>query len=73
MELPEEKYRMSNGYKPRPLNLDKVCVPKCLSGLVERLAENAHNVWAAGKISEGWTYGAATVSVCVCGVEWADM
>ena len=31
-------------------------------GLVERLAENAHNVWAAGRIKEGWTFGKASVS-----------
>ncbi len=73
MELPPDKYRMSNDYIPRPLNLADVSVPKCLSGLVEKLAENAHNVWAVGRISEGWTFGAATVSsgdvcvgMCVC-------
>ena len=66
MELPPDKYCMSNGYIPRPLNLESVTVPKCLGGLVERLAENAHHVWAAGRISQGWTFGAANVSVCVC-------
>ncbi len=25
--------------------------------LVDRLAENTHNVWARERISQGWTYG----------------
>lgn len=25
--------------------------------LTEKIAENVHEVWAAGRISEGWTYG----------------
>lgn len=26
-------------------------------GLREAIAENAHEVWAAARIKEGWTYG----------------
>ena len=63
MDLPPDKYRMSNGYIPQPLNLEMVTIPKCLRGLVDKLAENAHHVWAAGRISQGWTFGAANVSV----------
>ncbi len=74
-ELPPDKYRMSNGYVPQPLNLERVTVPDSLEQLVERLAENAHNVWAVGRIQQGWTYGEANVShyysvhiihVCTC-------
>lgn len=25
--------------------------------MVDRLAENAHNVWARDRIRQGWTYG----------------
>ena len=28
------------------------------SSLVERIAENVHEVWAAGRVAEGWIYGA---------------
>ena len=63
IDLPSETYRLSNGYIPQPLNLDGVEVPECLDHLVERLAENAHNVWAVGRIQQGWTYGKANVSV----------
>ena len=61
-ELPPEKYQMSNGYTPQPLNLDGVEVSDSLNQLVEKLAENAHNVWAVGRIQQGWTYGKANVS-----------
>ena len=61
-ELPPDRYRMPNGYVPRPLNLEGVEVPECLEQLVEKLAENAHNVWAVGRIKQGWTYGKANVS-----------
>ena len=61
-ELPPDKYQTSNGYIPQPLNLDGIKVPESLSQLVEKLAENAHNVWAASRIKQGWTYGKANVS-----------
>jgi ryanodine receptor 2 len=28
-----------------------------LDGLLERLAENTHDVWAATRIAQGWSYG----------------
>ena len=66
-ELPHEKYLLSNGYIPRPLDLEGVEVPECLNQLVERLAENAHNVWASARIQQGWTYGKSNVSPhCTC-------
>lgn len=61
LELPLEKYLQCNGYLPRPLNLDAVDVPGYLGDLVEKLAENAHSIWASGRIKEGWTYGKANV------------
>ena len=63
LDLPDEQYRLSNGYKPRLLDLEGVQLPDSLEALVDKLAENAHNVWAAGRIREGWTYGVANVSV----------
>ncbi len=32
-------------------------LPEELLALTERIAENVHDVWAAGRISEGWAYG----------------
>ncbi|MFO0905180.1 MAG: RyR domain-containing protein [Pirellulales bacterium] len=47
---------MSN-YVPRPLDTSHIRLPETLAGLLEKLAENTHDVWAAQRISDGWTYG----------------
>lgn len=46
-------------YDPKPMDTSSVVLPKELLDLTERIAENAHDVWAAGRIAEGWTYGEA--------------
>lgn len=46
-----------NAYTPRPFNVDDVVIPAELEELREAIAENIHEVWAAGRIKEGWTYG----------------
>lgn len=48
---------MSNGYKPAPLDLSDVKLLPPQEILVDKLAENAHNVWAKDRIKQGWTYG----------------
>lgn len=48
---------MSNGYKPAPLDLSDVKLLPSQEILVDKLAENAHNVWAKDRIKQGWTYG----------------
>lgn len=48
---------MSNGYKPAPLDLSDVKLLPPQEILVDKLAENAHNVWAKDRIRQGWTYG----------------
>lgn len=48
---------MSNGYKPAPLDLSDVKLTAGQEVLVDKLAENAHNVWAKDRIKQGWTYG----------------
>lgn len=44
-------------YIPHPVNLDDVQLPSNLEELREAIAENVHEVWSAGRIKEGWTYG----------------
>uniref|UniRef100_A0A4W5N343 Ryanodine receptor 3 n=1 Tax=Hucho hucho TaxID=62062 RepID=A0A4W5N343_9TELE len=56
IKLPKN-YMMSNGYKPTPLELSDVKLTPGQELLVEKLAENAHNVWAKDRIKQGWTYG----------------
>ncbi|ETE69863.1 Ryanodine receptor 3, partial [Ophiophagus hannah] len=50
-------YMMTNGYKPAPLDLSEVKLLPSQEILVDKLAENAHNVWAKERIKQGWTYG----------------
>ncbi|KAG7222685.1 hypothetical protein INR49_026294, partial [Caranx melampygus] len=56
IKLPKD-YMMSNGYKPAPLDLTDVKLNAGQEVLVDKLAENAHNVWAKDRIKQGWTYG----------------
>ncbi|KAM8915507.1 ryanodine receptor 3 isoform 2-T2 [Spinachia spinachia] len=56
IKLPKN-YMMSNGYKPFPLDLSDIKLTPGQELLVDKLAENAHNVWAKDRIKQGWTYG----------------
>ena len=44
-------------YEPQPINLDDIELTDDLVELREAIAENAHEVWAAARKKEGWTYG----------------
>lgn len=44
-------------YTPHPADLDNIKLPEELVELVEAISKNVHEVWSAGRISEGWTYG----------------
>ena len=44
-------------YCPRPINTSNIWLSEDLLALTEEIAENVHDVWAAGRVSEGWTYG----------------
>lgn len=46
-----------NAYDPKPFDTSKITLPEELYILTEKIAENVHDVWAAGRIAEGWTYG----------------
>ncbi|XP_057715469.1 ryanodine receptor 3-like isoform X4 [Corythoichthys intestinalis] len=56
IKLPKN-FMMSSGYKPAPLDLSDMKLTPGQELLVEKLAENAHNVWAKDRIKQGWTYG----------------
>jgi hypothetical protein len=45
-------------YTPQPIDTKNVTLPADLVELTERLAENAHDVWALQRIAQGWTWGA---------------
>ena len=44
-------------YTPKPIKTDDVVLSEDLLALTEKLAENTHDVWAEGRIKDGWTYG----------------
>ena len=44
-------------YIPNPVDTKSVDLPKSLEPLVEEMSKNVHEVWAATRISQGWTYG----------------
>ena len=46
-----------NTYTPKPLDTSSIVLPESLKALLEKLAENTHDVWATQRIKDGWTYG----------------
>jgi hypothetical protein len=44
-------------YQPAPMDTSNVVLPPELGALTERLAENAHDIWAAQRIAQGWSFG----------------
>ena len=44
-------------YEPKPVDTSGIELPEELLKLTELIAENVHDVWARGRMSEGWTYG----------------
>ena len=44
-------------YNPRPIDTSGTIVPDSLSELSDKLATNAHDVWAVGRFRDGWQYG----------------
>ena len=44
-------------YKPNPIDTSDVVLSEEIRALSEELAKNTHEVWAAGRIRDGWTYG----------------
>ena len=46
-----------NIYKPSPIDTSNIILDKEILELSEKLAENAHDIWAIKRINEGWIYG----------------
>ncbi|KAM8814823.1 ryanodine receptor 2 isoform 1-T1 [Rhynchonycteris naso] len=56
MKLPKN-YQLTSSYKPAPMDLSFIKLTPSQEAMVDKLAENAHNVWARDRIRQGWTYG----------------
>ena len=44
-------------YTPQPVDTQEINLPDELLQLTEKIAANVHDVWAIGRIKQGWTYG----------------
>lgn len=44
-------------YTPAPADTSSVVLSEELMELTEEMARNVHDVWAVGRIAEGWTWG----------------
>lgn len=63
-------------YNPTPRNIGNIELNADLLALVEELAENAHEVWAQKRISDGWSYGESrndTDKKHPCLIPYADL
>lgn len=48
---------MDRKYLPMPEDTSEIILDEQIMQLAERIAENTHDVWAKGRIAEGWKYG----------------
>ena len=48
----------TNDYIPQPIDTTGVELPQELMDLAEEMAKNVHEVWSAGRMADGWKYGA---------------
>lgn len=46
-----------NNYIPQPIDTTAIELPQELMNLAEEMAKNVHEVWSAGRMADGWTYG----------------
>ena len=63
-------------YRPEPINTDHIELSEDLQQLTEEIAKQVHDIWAVGRIKEGWTYGAARddrLKTTPCLVPYADL
>ncbi|MBI5851949.1 MAG: hypothetical protein HZB39_13125 [Planctomycetes bacterium] len=44
-------------YVPKPIDTTHVVLSQDLRALTERLAENSHEIWAEGRLAQGWRHG----------------
>jgi len=49
----------SASYDPQPIDTSKVELPRTIEKLTEKLARNAHDIWARQRMADGWHWGKA--------------
>ena len=48
---------MKKDYVPQPIDTSDIRLPEDMTGLIEQMAKNVHEVWAQSRIEQGWVYG----------------
>ncbi|MBP5400568.1 MAG: Ryanodine receptor Ryr [Bacteroidales bacterium] len=48
---------MDKKYTPHPIDTTDIELSEDLQLLTEQLARNVHDIWAIGRMNNGWTYG----------------
>ncbi len=48
---------MKKNYTPQPVDTNDIQLSEELNVLIEQIAKNVHEVWAQGRMSQGWVYG----------------
>jgi ryanodine receptor 2 len=44
-------------YIPHPIDTTNVHLSEDVISLCEQMAKNTHEVWSAGRLAQGWSYG----------------
>lgn len=44
-------------YQPNPIDTTDIVLSEDLLELTEKIAANVHEVWALGRIKDGWSFG----------------
>ena len=57
LKMEKKRTMEQKTYTPHPVDLGDIELTPQLEQLREAIAENTHDVWAASRIQEGWTYG----------------
>lgn len=63
-------------YKPNPIDTSDITLSKDILDLCEKLAKNTHEVWAKGRVEQGWKYGVRRNDVLKetpCMVPYSDL
>ncbi len=63
-------------YEPKPIETERIELSEAMQDIVEKLAQHNHDVWAQGRISEGWVYGSARddeAKTTPCLVPYSDL
>ena len=63
-------------FEPKPMDTTDIILSDDIMSLMEKLAENVHNVWASQRIKDGWCYGEQrddANKITPCLVPYADL